>query len=80
MQEQSSFQQFQSLYSLITIDDKTKLLKLQQFRMVIPNLLYVIGLPKKYGQEHILKLPRFFGQYGKIKRVLINNFTKDYYD
>jgi hypothetical protein len=40
--------------------------------MVIPNLLYVIGLPKKYGQESILRQTKLFGQFGKIKRMLIN--------
>ena len=55
-------------------------MSLQQFRMVIPNLLYVIGLPKKYGQESIVRKDKFFGQYGKITRVLINSQTKDYYE
>ena len=31
--------------------DKMKINMLGQFRMVIPCLLYVIGLPKKYGTE-----------------------------
>ena len=48
--------------------------------MVIPNLLYVIGLPKKFGYENIVKMNKFFGQYGQISRVLINNQTKDYYE
>jgi hypothetical protein len=48
--------------------------------MVIPNLLYVIGLPKKYGHENVIKMQKFFGQYGNISRVLINNYTKDYYE
>ena len=60
--------------------EKQSLSKLQQFRMVIPNLLYVIGIPKKYGQENTVRMNKFFGQYGKITRVLINNQTKDYYE
>ena len=53
---------------------------LQHFRMVIPNLLYVIGLPVKYSSENLLKQPAFFGQFGKISRIVINSFTKDYYE
>ena len=60
--------------------EKQNLMSLQQFRMVIPNLLYVIGLPKKYGQESTVRKDKFFGQYGKITRVLINSQTKDYYE
>jgi hypothetical protein len=41
--------------------EKQSLLKLQQFRMVIPNLLYVIGIPKKYGQENTVRMNKFFG-------------------
>jgi len=60
--------------------EKTNLLKLQQFRMVIPNLLYVIGLPRKFAQEETMRQARFFGQFGKIQRVLINHYTKDFYE
>jgi len=48
--------------------------------MVIPNLLYVIGMPKRFGREDIARQMKFFGQFGKIQRVLINNFTKDFYE
>lgn len=48
--------------------------------MVIPNLLYVIGLPRKFAQEETVRQPRFFGQFGKIQRVLINHYTKDFYE
>lgn len=60
--------------------EKLALNKLSQFRMVIPNLLYVIGLPRRFGREDILRQPKFFGQYGKITRVLINSQTKDFYE
>jgi hypothetical protein len=41
--------------------DKVTIGMLGQFRMVIPCLLYVIGLPKKYGQEQIIRSQKFFG-------------------
>jgi hypothetical protein len=48
--------------------------------MVVPHLLYVIGLPKRLGKEDILSQPKFFGQFGKIKRLLVNSSTKDFYE
>lgn len=46
--------------------DKSRITSLSQFRMVIPCLLYVIGLPRKYGNENIIRSSKFFGQYGNI--------------
>jgi len=48
--------------------------------MVIPNLLYVIGLPKKVASENVLTLQKYFGQFGDILRIHINTFTKDCYE
>lgn len=48
---------------------------MQQFRIITPNLLYVIGLPRQFAKEEILKKHMHFGQYGKIIRIIINNFT-----
>lgn len=60
--------------------EKANLSKLSQFRMVIPNLLYVIGMPRKFGREEIARQTKFFGQFGKIQRVLVNSMTKDFYE
>lgn len=48
--------------------------------MVVPNLLYVIGLPKRLGKEELLVQSKFFGQFGRIKRLLVNSSTKDFYE
>jgi CCR4-NOT transcription complex subunit 4 len=53
---------------------------LQQFRIVIPNLLYVIGLPVRIADPELLQDYKFFGQFGKIKRILVNNQTKNFYE
>lgn len=53
---------------------------MQYFRIVIPTLLYVIGMPKKYSNENLLRSDGFFGQYGTIKRIMIKSDTKDYYE
>jgi len=41
--------------------NKQRQTNLQQCRLVIPNLLYVIGLPKKYSNETLLRSQMFFG-------------------
>lgn len=39
------------------------------------NLLYVIGIPKTLANEELLVSDRFFGQYGQVKKIVINKMT-----
>lgn len=41
-------------------------------RVMQKNLVYVIGIPQKYADEVILRKQEFFGQFGDIKKVIIN--------
>ncbi|KCZ81520.1 hypothetical protein H312_01098 [Anncaliia algerae PRA339] len=41
-------------------------------RVIQRNLVYVIGIPHKYASEEILKSKNFFGQFGEIKKIVIN--------
>ena len=50
------------------------------FRIVRDKLLYVIGIPRKYASEDILRSKDFFGQYGKTERIVINYNPKDVYE
>ena len=43
-----------------------------EFRVVQRNLVYVIGISAKIAHEHILKEPEFFGQFGKIIKIVVN--------
>lgn len=45
---------------------------LSEFRVVQRNLVYVIGISAKIAHEHILKEPEFFGQFGKIIKIVVN--------
>lgn len=36
------------------------------------DLVYIIGLPKKISEERILRSEKFLGQYGTIKKLIIN--------
>jgi CCR4-NOT transcription complex subunit 4 len=54
-----------------TIDRK----HLRNFRVVQRNLVYVIGLPSNPGNEEQFRKPDFFGQYGKISKVVVHKST-----
>ncbi|KAI8916964.1 RING/Ubox like zinc-binding domain-containing protein [Powellomyces hirtus] len=41
-------------------------------RVVQKNLVYVLGLPPKIATEEVLRTPDYFGQYGKIVRIVVN--------
>ncbi|KAJ3176007.1 transcriptional repressor general negative regulator of transcription subunit 4 [Irineochytrium annulatum] len=45
---------------------------LANVRVVQKNLIYVLGMPAKYCTEEILRGQDFFGQFGKISRVIVN--------
>ena len=45
---------------------------LHNYRVVQRNLVYVIGVPAAYASEDTLRKPEFFGQYGKIGKVVIH--------
>lgn len=48
---------------------------LHNFRVVQRNLLYVIGLPLAAANEELLKKAEYFGQYGKITKVVAHKNT-----
>ncbi|KAI9287350.1 RING/Ubox like zinc-binding domain-containing protein, partial [Umbelopsis sp. AD052] len=45
---------------------------LENTRVVQKNLVYVIGLNPKYANEETIMSQDFFGQYGKISKIVIN--------
>lgn len=45
---------------------------LHNFRVVQRNLVYIIGLPSSIGAEDALRKPEYFGQYGKIGKIVIH--------
>lgn len=50
------------------------------FRVVKEKLLYVIGIPRRFASEDILRSKAFCGQYGKPERIVINYNPKDVYE
>lgn len=46
--------------------------QLANVRVVQKNLVYVLGLPPKVCSEEILRQNDYFGQYGKILKIVIN--------
>lgn len=45
---------------------------LHNYRVVQRNLVYVIGVPASCANEEVLRRPEYFGQYGKIGKMVIH--------
>lgn len=45
---------------------------LHNYRVVQRNLVYVIGVPASAATDEILRRPEYFGQYGKIAKLVIH--------
>ena len=50
------------------------------YRIVREKLLYVIGIPRKYASDEILRSKQFCGQFGQPERIVINYNPKDVYE
>lgn len=46
--------------------------QLANMRVIRRNLVYAVGLPASIASEDILRKPEYFGQYGKISKIVIN--------
>ncbi len=46
--------------------------QLSNVRVIQKNLVYVLGLPNRLASEETLKSADYFGQYGKINKIVIN--------
>lgn len=45
---------------------------LHNYRVVQRNLVYIIGIPGSIASEETLRKPEYFGQYGKITKVVVH--------
>lgn len=48
---------------------------LSRYRVIQRDLVYVIGIPIDIANEEILSRYAYFGQYGPIKKIVVNNQT-----
>lgn len=46
--------------------------QLANMRVIRRNLVYAVGLPANIATEEVLRKPDFFGQYGKIAKIVLN--------
>lgn len=51
---------------------QNQLLDYFNIRVIQRNLVYVIGIPQRYAEEEVLRKQEFFGQFGGIKKIIIN--------
>lgn len=56
----------------ISTQKKTDLGDLENVRVVQRKLVYVVGLSPAISTEETLTKPAFFGQYGRIKKCVVN--------
>ena len=45
---------------------------LANMRVIRRNLIYAVGLPPSIATEDILRKPEYFGQYGKLAKIVLN--------
>ncbi len=45
---------------------------LATMRVIRRNLVYAVGMPPNIATEDNLRKPDYFGQYGKISKIVIN--------
>jgi len=46
--------------------------QLANMRVIRRNLVYAVGLPPSIANEETLRKPEYFGQYGKISKIVLN--------
>ena len=46
--------------------------QLANMRVIRRNLVYAVGLPPSIANEDTLRKPEYFGQYGKISKIVLN--------
>ena len=46
--------------------------QLANMRVIRRNLVYAVGLPSSIANEDVLRRPEYFGQYGKIAKIVLN--------
>jgi CCR4-NOT transcription complex subunit 4 len=46
--------------------------QLANMRVIRRNLVYAVGLPPSIATEDTLRKPEYFGQYGKIAKIVLN--------
>ena len=64
----------------ITQQESRRVKVIQKFRVVREKILYLIGIPKKYATDEILRSPHFCGQYGTPERIVINQTAREAYE
>eukprot|EP00540_Astrosyne_radiata_P019268 CAMPEP_0116845262 /NCGR_PEP_ID=MMETSP0418-20121206/13163_1 /TAXON_ID=1158023 /ORGANISM="Astrosyne radiata, Strain 13vi08-1A" /LENGTH=162 /DNA_ID=CAMNT_0004476341 /DNA_START=348 /DNA_END=833 /DNA_ORIENTATION=- len=46
--------------------------QLANMRVIRRNLVYAVGLPPPIASEETLRRPEYFGQYGKLSKIVLN--------
>ena len=68
----TSFDATTDTSSSINIDGPKDRSSLANLRVIRRNLIYAVGLPPNIANEETLRKPEYFGQYGKLTKVVVN--------
>lgn len=56
----------------LSVDTPKDRSQLANMRVIRRDLVYAVGLPPAIATEEILKKPEYFGQYGRVSKIVIN--------
>jgi CCR4-NOT transcription complex subunit 4 len=59
-------------FSTTTMEMPKDRTQLANMRVIRRNLIYAVGLPPAIAMEETLRRPEYFGQYGKIAKIVLN--------
>jgi CCR4-NOT transcription complex subunit 4 len=59
-------------FSTTTMEIPKDRTQLANMRVIRRNLIYAVGLPPPIANEETLRKPEYFGQYGKIAKIVLN--------
>lgn len=66
--------------SNVSYGEKCRIKKLMTFRIVKEKLLYLIGIPRKFANQEVIRSDPYCGQFGYSEQVVINFNPKDVYE
>lgn len=51
-----------------------------QARVIVPNVVYLVGLPEAISRDEVLSQPAYLGQYGHVFRIIVHRNPEKYRD
>lgn len=62
------------------VKPEKKILDAGQSRVIVPNVVYLVGLPEAISRDEVLSQPAYLGQYGHVFRIIVHRNPEKYRD